>query len=81
MGFNVDDETVRTAANCEKEHACLGANESQLCPVQSLVTGEDDALVFVECLKMEACAYRLSFGESYVCRCPVRVEIYRKFGK
>lgn len=47
------------------------------CTAEELV----DQALFVEAGHAFLCYHRTSFGGSYICRCPVRREIYERYGR
>jgi len=55
---------------------CSGASEEP-CKVENLV---NDTL-FVDARHAFLCYHRTSFGDSYICRCPVREDIYERHGR
>ena len=57
---------------CKKNFSCLSGNHEHLCKVDSTV----GAVIFVKRQLDSACKYCLSYGNSYVCTCPTRKEIY-----
>jgi hypothetical protein len=67
------------AAKTKDLHESLGCPPGQAtpCKVETLV---DEAL-FVEAAHAFLCYNRTSFGDSYICRCPSRKEIYKRSGR
>jgi hypothetical protein len=69
------EETIRCAHNfgClkDKNHACL------LAKVECIV---DNDFLIVKCPVMQ-CSYKSPFGHSFICKCPIRKEIYIKHKK
>jgi len=55
----------------------LGVSSEQLCP-----TRDNGVEGYVECLDTEAarCDRAVSFGGTYLCRCPVRVKLKKIYG-
>jgi hypothetical protein len=81
MKFKVDEEIKKQTTGCTLDYACLTAGEEFLCPATGPVVGSPSYVVFIKCDKGDTCIYRSRFGNSYVCRCPVRAEIFRRYGK
>jgi len=82
MGMNLDitiDEDLKVqASKCESSVGCLNGNGHKLCNV---VCSCGDQVLFIEFQKKRRCNYKSSFGfSSYLCNCPVRKEIYKKYG-
>jgi hypothetical protein len=67
------DETV----HCKKDFECIKNNKT-CCKVERSV---DDKVLFVECSEKNSCKYRLAYGSYFICTCPTRIEIYRRFGR
>ena len=55
---------------------CSGTTEEP-CKVENLV----HKVLFVDAGHAFLCYHRSSFGDSYICRCPVRKEIYELHGQ
>ncbi len=71
MSAKVSPVTIAKTTRCDRGHACVLADAEYLCPIEELVAGE---VVFVTHVPQVTCTYRSSFGEGYVCNCPVRRE-------
>ena len=76
MIFNVDDSIIRKTTECEKNLSCMSEKREELCKITRKV---EDKVYFVKCQEAESCSYRLSFGDSFICNCPVRKAIYNKY--
>jgi hypothetical protein len=76
MSFKVDDSTIKEATKCEKDFSCLYEKGKELCKVIHKV---EDKVYFVECQDTESCFYRVPFGDTFFCMCPVRKAIYNKY--
>jgi hypothetical protein len=75
--IKIDEYIKENARRCEKNYACLSNENHKLCKVEHTV-GND--LFFIECIERDKCTYRVGFGySSYLCTCPIRKEIYRKY--
>lgn len=71
-------EDVMGQMDCAKNFECVRSNFTLLCQAKNF--GLKD---YIECLeaKPQHCIFALSFGETYFCRCPVRVYISKTLGK
>ena len=71
-------EKIVSEMQCPKDFECYKSGLSKLCKVRDI--GMDS---FVECLggKAENCKFSVSFGEGYLCKCPLRVYIAKKLKK
>jgi hypothetical protein len=73
--FNVPREFIQEANKCTKGHACLTDSENHLCSIR--ITTESHARMV--CGKESDCPYSSKMGDKFVCTCPVRHAIYRKY--
>ena len=73
MILKIDDAIIKKTTRCNKDFSCLSDNRKELCRVTRTV---ENKVHFVECHDTESCSYRLAFGESFFCTCPVRKDIY-----
>lgn len=74
--MDIDKKIIEETIKCEKSFDCLKNDKHVYCKVENCVSSE---VHFVKCLNDEYCVYRMSFGESYICNCPTRKEIYNKY--
>lgn len=75
--ITVDEATRRATTHCDKHLSCLAEPATPLCRVKQCVQGK---VHFIECVDRLVCSYRMSFGNAFVCNCPVRKEIYDQYG-
>jgi hypothetical protein len=75
MDIQIDEDVKKSTTKCEKDFKCLVDSTYKLCKVtQSLY----DKVLFVECLQESYCNYKMGYGYSNTCICPIRKEIYKK---
>jgi hypothetical protein len=74
--FQINEEYLKNATKCKKDFSCLSGKRKDLCKVELNV---EDKIHFVKCMSSEPCSYRISFGYSYVCLCPVRKELFNRY--
>ncbi len=78
MNFIVSDETKQATTKCTSGFSCLcRVDKKDLCQVESVFVGK---IHFVNCLHKKHCAYQRPFGYGLFCTCPIRKEIYNKYG-
>ena len=75
MNIKVDENIIRETTKCRKKHACL-SGETPFCTVELCI---DNEIYFIKCESNELCSYRVPYGYSYVCICPVRKELYNRY--
>ena len=85
LRVEIVDEKVREAieeimgrTQCPKNFRCAESEFEVLCKAKDI--GLDS---YLECLEHDAsrCKFALPFGNSYFCRCPVRVYVFEKLKK
>lgn len=74
----VSTETLDQTTECEYEFACLEGDPNELCEVEFFAA---DNFVFLRPSTGEpsSCKYWFEFGDSGICKCPVRVELFRRY--
>ena len=68
-------QTAEKLPRFEECLGCSGASEEP-CKAENLV----NHVLLVEAAHAFLCYHRTSLGDSYICRCPVRKEIYERHG-
>ena len=74
MNIKIDDNIIKKTAKCQKNFSCL-SGETTLCKVEESM-GE---VIFIKCMNNNPCEYRVNFGYSQICNCPVRKELYKRY--
>ncbi|MFO8133003.1 MAG: hypothetical protein R6U10_03585 [Thermoplasmatota archaeon] len=72
--LGISDTVIADTDRCRKNFACLDPEQRSVCPVEQRIMD----VLFVEPDDNFFCAYKTSFGDSYVCGCPTRQELYAK---
>jgi len=76
MNIKVDDSIIQETTECRKKFSCL-SGEYPFCSVELCI---DNKVHFIKCASNnESCRYRVPFGYSNVCNCPVRKELYNRY--
>jgi hypothetical protein len=76
MKVTIDSEIVGRAEKCKKEQQCLENGKRQVCPPEYQIPKNG---LFIKRLSMDSCPYMIAFGNSHVCNCPVREELYSRY--
>lgn len=76
MEIRIDNKVLEQVTKCNRQFACLFDSSHVLCEVTYFV---GDRVLFVECATDGLCAYQMPFGSGYLCCCPARKEIYRRY--
>jgi hypothetical protein len=77
MEIQISDAVIEQAIKCERAFSCLAGNLEGSCRVTKYIA---DEVLFVEDGNGEACAYLRVFVSARLCLCPVRKEIYKRYG-
>jgi hypothetical protein len=75
MNIKVDDNIIRQTTKCAKNFSCL-SGETPICSVELCI---DNKIHFIKCVRNKSCSYRVPFGYSDVCTCPVRKDLYNSY--
>ena len=73
--ITINEDVLKKTTKCKKNMSCLSKSRD-LCEVELCV---ESKIHFIKCGNIEPCNYRVPFGYSYVCLCPVRKELYNKY--
>lgn len=74
--LEVSQEIRQKTDKCWRGFACLSDAEAGVCAVHDHVGG----VLFVEKIKQAYCPYDVTFGYSHICACPVRRELFERYG-
>jgi hypothetical protein len=78
MPIKIGEDIRQQTTKCKYDFACLSDERHDLCKVTSSVASK---VVLTDCVDRLPCAYCILFGASLaVCTCPVRNELYNRFG-
>jgi len=82
-GYNVanqiSEETKNRTTRCNQEFKCLNNTNFQMCPVEDKIK---EGIYFIKMVNpLRRCNYCLAFGDSHICRCPTRSELYERYKK
>ncbi len=75
VDIKIDNDIVQKTTKCRENFSCL-SGKTPLCKVECCI---ENKVLFIKCISNEPCDYRVSFGHSYVCVCPVRIELYNRY--
>ena len=74
--YEISKETIAKAKDCDRAFACLKEDDQPSCKISYCV---NDKIHFLEKLE-RYCPYHINYANKQVCNCPVRIEIYQKYG-
>jgi len=71
MNYKIDNSIMNLTTKCDRDFSCLSGENDCICKIIDKV-GKRVAFVSY---RQVACNYRMQFGSSYLCQCPVRAEL------
>jgi hypothetical protein len=71
----VSTESIRKATKCRSDHSCLRGGHDCVCSVETSIANFG---LFVKPAEHCTCSYKMSFGNGFICLCPVRYEIFMR---
>ena len=71
-----EQSDTRTGAQCNRAHSCLSGEQGCLCDVEQLL---DDSILSVKPRPQTKCTHKMRYREAFLCTCPVRKEIYKRY--
>ncbi len=74
--MKLDEKILNETFRCEKTFDCLKNKDHVYCKVEN---SSFENILFVKCLSADVCSYKTSFGTSFMCNCPTRNEIFKKY--
>lgn len=75
--IDINPKTLKETIRCKNEFACL-ENENYVCRVAKVENCIAGTLLFIDC-KDRSCNYKTFFGDSIICNCPTRKELYNRY--
>jgi hypothetical protein len=76
MARLISKETLQQTIKCTLSFQCLDDERRDICSVELSLREKG---CFLKTVKPIACRYRVSFGDSYLCTCPTRLELFNKY--
>jgi hypothetical protein len=76
MTLEIDTRILKATTKCTRDFKCLSGKKHIYCTVEDCF---GDRVLFVKCLQVSSCSFKALFGDSCVCGCPTRMEIYKKY--
>lgn len=77
MKYDISDKVICNTKDCNKGMSCLLSDDYALCEVVDCVNNK---VHFIKCLDKKYCTYKMSFGNEFICNCPVRKELFNLYG-
>jgi hypothetical protein len=74
MKYKIDIEILNEAEDCTCNYSCLNDKSECFCDIDyDLGNGK---ILFLKSAQNVHCRYIVSYGNSFICTCPVRRKIY-----
>lgn len=74
--FEIDKTIINETQKCGHDFSCLEGSRECLCEVEDSFNNK---ICFIKPAGKGMCDYRMSFGYSHICNCPIRKELYRLY--
>jgi len=75
MDIKIPRNILEQTTECKKNFSCLAEDTRNVCEGIH-VNGEN--VLFIK-KDPKSCNYKIPFGSSYICSCPTRNELYKKY--
>ena len=75
--YEVCQESLAQTSDCIVSHKCLTDPKNIVCKAEYFLAQQE---LFVKEKPGRHCNRYLAYGISGICRCPVRVELYKRYG-
>lgn len=80
MKYTVTHDIVNATVQCADDFSCLYGEGECLCEVIGCSPDSDSGILYIHHADdIRSCRYEMFFGNSFVCNCPVRKELYRQY--
>jgi hypothetical protein len=76
MAYQISDKTKKQTTKCLSSFHCLDDEKIDICSVKWNLDGNG---CFLKTVPPNGCPYKLQFGSSYMCKCPTRHELFKKY--
>lgn len=75
--YRISDETRRKTTKCPSDMRCLVDGKCSDCVIEWVIKGSG---MFVKTNLPNSCAYKMTYGEKFICKCPTRYELHMRYG-
>ncbi len=83
MNLHISDEARGKTTKCPYDFICLNDAKKLVCGENTLMCAPDKVIneqyLFIKSAGTNDCPYKMSFGFSHICHCPVRLEIFERY--
>lgn len=79
MRYSIDREIIEKTRKCSRDFSCLENNPECMCSVEHTAGINKNILFISPSDTNDHCDYQMKFGNTFVCSCPTRLEIYKNY--
>jgi hypothetical protein len=79
QGIEIETDILNETVKCRGDFSCLSGEKRCLCEVEKGLGNNHNTVLFIKPAKEIICDYMISYGYSFICSCPTRIEIYRLY--
>jgi hypothetical protein len=72
----IEQRNASAGAECNRAHACLSGDGDCLCQVEQFL---DDTILSIAPPPDMKCTHKMRYRDAFLCTCPVRKEIYKRY--
>jgi len=76
MKYMISKNILKDTTKCRDNFACLRGDKHCICDIDDCSNGN---VHFIRPLGNNMCEYKMAFGYSFTCNCPVRKEMYNLY--
>ena len=76
LEISIEQVSPSTPVECDRAHSCLSGKKDCLCDVGQLL---DVTILSVHPPAGMKCTHKMRYRDAFLCTCPVRKEIYKRY--
>jgi hypothetical protein len=76
MLVQISDKAREETIGCQFSFQCLDDEKRCICIIEKCLEGDG---CFLKTVKPQPCPYKMSFGYTYMCHCPTRIELFNRY--
>jgi hypothetical protein len=84
LAYRIEDKTIKKTVHCRSNFNCLTERDYPICaeaiPLCSVESCDAESeLLYVQTTRYLYCSYMHIYDTGFICTCPVRYEIYKRY--
>jgi len=76
MHYSISQESIKNTTKCKSNFSCFINNQPKFCKIDHSIS---DKIYIINCESTTMCNYKIFYGDSMFCSCPVRIEFYNRY--